>query len=178
MRVGVIQTRWNEEHVGNLVKGVNVGLEECNVKNENVFLTSVPGCFELPIAARYLALSGTVDAIVCTGVLIKGDTMHFEFISDAVTKGLMNIMLVTNIPIVFGVLTCNTEQQVRDRSSPANGYKKNNHGYDWGQTAVEMALLRAEALGGKITESRHLKDMGFGDSGDKESVTDKKAGFF
>jgi 6,7-dimethyl-8-ribityllumazine synthase len=73
IRVGIIRTRWNQEHVGNLVDGAKKALKECNVKEENIFETSVPGCFELPLAARFLALSGTVDAIVTAGVLIKGD---------------------------------------------------------------------------------------------------------
>jgi 6,7-dimethyl-8-ribityllumazine synthase len=87
-------------------------------------------------------LSGTVDAVICAGVLIKGDTMHFEYICDAVSKGIMNVGINTNMPVVFGVLTCLTEEQVVARSSGDS-----NHGYDWGKTAVEMALLRGEAMG-------------------------------
>lgn len=102
----------------------------------------MPGSFELPLAAKFLAMSGTVDAIICAGVLIKGDTMHFEYIADTVSKGIMNVGIQTNLPIVFGVLTCLNEEQVKKRSSGDN-----NHGYDWGKTAVEMALLRAEAVG-------------------------------
>jgi 6,7-dimethyl-8-ribityllumazine synthase len=73
VRVGIIKTRWNEEHVGNLVEGCKKALKECKVKEENIFETSVPGSYELPLAARFLALSGTVDAIVVAGVLIKGE---------------------------------------------------------------------------------------------------------
>ena len=73
MRVGIIRTRWNDEHVTNLVNGCKQALMECNVKEENIFETSVPGSYELPLAARFLALSGTVDAIVAAGVLIKGE---------------------------------------------------------------------------------------------------------
>lgn len=73
VRVGIIRTRWNDEHVSNLVTGCKKALKECNVQEENIFETSVPGSYELPLAARFLALSGTVDAIVCAGVLIKGE---------------------------------------------------------------------------------------------------------
>jgi 6,7-dimethyl-8-ribityllumazine synthase len=73
VRIGIIRTRWNSEHVGNLVEGCRKALKECNVKEENIFETEVPGSFELPLAARFLALTGTVDAIVTAGVLIKGD---------------------------------------------------------------------------------------------------------
>ena len=173
MRIGIIRTRWNNEDVKNLVSGIREGLSKCKVKDENIFETSVPGSFELPLAARYLALSGTVDAIICCGVLIKGDTMHFEFIADAVAKGLMNTQLQTSTPIVFGVLTCNTDEQVKARSTGDN-----NHGVDWGMTAVEMALLRAEALGGKAKDVKPLTDLGFGVPKDGEPLKKKKSTFF
>lgn len=174
MRIGIIKTRWNEEHVTNLVAGIKKGLKDCNVDEANIFETSVPGSFELPLAARFLALTGTCDAIVTTGVLIKGDTMHFEFIADAVAKGIMNIGLQTSTPIVFGVLTCQNEQQVKDRSTGDN-----NHGYDWGKTAVEMGLLRTEALGGKKGEESKemLAAMGF-NKGDENANKEKKSAFF
>jgi 6,7-dimethyl-8-ribityllumazine synthase len=73
IRIGIIRTRWNEEHVKNLVAGCRKALKECGVKDENIFETTVPGSYELPMAARFLALSGTVDAIVTAGVLIKGE---------------------------------------------------------------------------------------------------------
>lgn len=175
MRIGIIKTRWNDKHVDNLVSGIKTALAECKVQEDNIFETSVPGAFELPIAAQFLALSGTVDAIICTGVLIKGDTMHFEYISDAVSKGIMNIGLNTRTPVIFGVLTCLTEAQVVARSTPGNG----NHGYDWGKTAVEMALLRAEALGGTTVSAKVLKGMGFAEEkGKKEPKKDKDKVFF
>lgn len=77
VRVGLIRTRWNDEHVTNLVNGCRKALKECNVAESNIFETSVPGCYELPMAAKYLALSGTVDVIVTPGVLIKGDVSRF-----------------------------------------------------------------------------------------------------
>lgn len=137
----------------NLVSGAKQALKECKVPEENIFETSVPGSFELPLAAKFLAMSGTVDAIITTGVLIKGDTMHFEYICDATSKAIMNVGIQTNVPIVFGVLTCLNEEQVKKRSSGDN-----NHGYDWGKTAVEMALLRADAIGAATKPT----GMGFG----------------
>jgi 6,7-dimethyl-8-ribityllumazine synthase len=163
MRIGIIRTRWNDEHVSNLVQGIRTALQDCQVPKENIFETSVAGAFELPLAARFLALSGTVDAMICTGVLIKGDTMHFEYICEAVSHGIMNTGLQTQTPVIFGVLTCLNEEQVRARSSGSH-----NHGYDWGKTAVEMALLRSEALGGKASDNSVLGAMGFG--GDKSKT--------
>jgi 6,7-dimethyl-8-ribityllumazine synthase len=174
MRIGIIRTRWNDEHVTNLVDGIKQGLRACQVEEDNIFETSVPGAFELPMAARFLALSGTVDAIITTGVLIKGETMHFEYISDAVAKGIMNIGLQTSTPVIFGVLTCLDEAQVQARSSGDS-----NHGVDWGKTAVEMALLRTEAMGGKAEGKAKLKAMGFSEEADKlEKKKKEGAGFF
>lgn len=175
IRIGIIRTRWNDEHVTNLVDGCKKALKECNVKEENIFETSIPGAYELPLSARFLALSGTVDAIVTAGVLIKGETMHFEYISDAVSSGLMSVQLQTQCPVVYGVLNCMNEDQVKARSSGDN-----NHGYDWGKTAVEMALLRNEALniasgGGKANK---LVDLGFAKEPSKEEKEVKAPGFF
>jgi 6,7-dimethyl-8-ribityllumazine synthase len=87
----------------------------------------------------------------------------------------MNIGLNTRTPVIFGVLTCLTEEQVIARSTPGEG----NHGYDWGKTAVEMALLRAEALGGTTVQAKVLKGMGFAEEkGKKEPKTDKEKIFF
>lgn len=157
---------------------IQAGCKECKVTEENVFIKEVPGAYELPYAAKLLAMSGTVDAIICTGVLIKGDTLHFEYISDAVTSGIMNVNLVTMTPVVYGVLNCLDEEQVKKRSSDENG--GHNHGVDWGKTAVEMALMRRETsskgAGGKVKE---LAPMGFqapAEGGD--GVQKEKPGFF
>uniref|UniRef100_A0A7S2RMT1 6,7-dimethyl-8-ribityllumazine synthase n=1 Tax=Rhizochromulina marina TaxID=1034831 RepID=A0A7S2RMT1_9STRA len=155
-RIGIISTRWNPEIIGDLKSGVKQALEECKVKDANIFETEVPGAFELPLAARFLALSGTVDAVVCVGCLIKGDTMHFEYICDTVSSGLMNVGLQTSTPVVFGVLTVMDEEQAKARSTG-----ENNHGLSWGKTAVEMALLRQSALGQGKSMSM---SMGFGNA--------------
>lgn len=83
-----------------------------------------------------------VDAVICLGCLVKGSTMHFEYISEAVTQGIMNLQLTTGIPVIFGVLTCLNEDQALIRAGYDVGANKgHNHGLDWGSTAVEMALL-------------------------------------
>mmetsp|Transcript_11963 Transcript_11963/g.17555 ORF Transcript_11963/g.17555 Transcript_11963/m.17555 type:complete len:225 (-) Transcript_11963:1828-2502(-) len=173
VRVGIIRTRWNEEHVTNLVDGARKALKECNVEEENIFETEVPGSFELPLAAKFLAMSGTVDAIICAGVLIKGDTMHFEYICDTVSSGIMNVALNTNTPVIFGVLTCLDEEQVKIRSTGDS-----NHGYDWGKTAVEMATLKNQATGVKKGKSEKLEKLGFNKEDSKEKERKKVPGFF
>jgi len=171
VRIGIIKTRWNKVHVNNLADGAKKALKECGVQDANIFETEVPGAYELPIAAKFLAMSGTVDAIVTCGVLIKGETMHFEYICEAVSSGLMSVGLQTSLPVVFGVLTCLDETQVKKRSTGDN-----NHGYDWGKTAVEMALLRNEALG----KNKAMGAMGFstGEPVDKTPAKKESIGFF
>ncbi|KAG8470321.1 hypothetical protein KFE25_008742 [Diacronema lutheri] len=142
VRVAIVTARWNEDITTALVSGCRKTLTELKVPAENIFETSVPGSFELPLATRLLALSGTCDVIVAIGCLIDGETTHFDVISNAVAKGLMDVGLQTATPVVFGVLTCNTHEQAVARSHGGH-----NHGIDWAKTAVEMALLRASALG-------------------------------
>ena len=172
VRIGIIKTRWNKNHVDNLVSGARDALlKECNVLESNIFETEVPGAFELPIAAKLLAMSGTVDAIICCGVLIKGETMHFEYICDAVSNGIMNVGLQTSTPCIFGVLTCLNEEQVKVRSTGTN-----NHGLGWAKTAVEMSILRNEALG-KAKKGA----IGFSTGtpvGDSSNVKKERVGFF
>lgn len=141
-RIGIITARWHPEIIDSLVAGAKEAFKECGVSEDNLVISEVPGAFELPLAARYMALSGTVDAILPVGVLIKGETLHFEVISDSVTSGLMNVGLQTGVPVLFGVLTAMTEKQALERATGSN-----NHGIQWGKAAVEMALLRTSAIG-------------------------------
>ncbi|KAG5926972.1 hypothetical protein E4U42_002750 [Claviceps africana] len=94
--------------------------------------------------------SGAFDAIIAVGVLIKGETMHFEYIADAVSQGLMRVQLDTGVPVIFGVLTVLTEDQAKARAGMASDGKGHNHGEDWGQAAVEMGVKRKEWTAGKI----------------------------
>jgi 6,7-dimethyl-8-ribityllumazine synthase len=90
------------------------------------------------------AKKGAFDAVICVGVLIKGSTMHFEYICEAVTQGIMRVGLDSNIPVIFGVLTCLNDEQAHNRAGLVpNGH---NHGEDWGSAAVEMALVKNRAL--------------------------------
>merc|ERR1719387_2932689 len=165
VRVGIIKARWHEDVCNNLVEGIKSSLKACGVDDENIIESEVPGSFELPLASRYLALSQTVDVIIPLGVLIKGDTYHFEVIADQCTKGLMDVGLSTGVPVIFGVLTVNTEEQAIYRSTGSN-----NHGIQWGKAAVEMALLRESAIGSSKSGNQFL---GFGTTtpvGDKGSA--------
>lgn len=142
VRVGIIMARWNADIVQGLYKGVNESLLAAGVKPSNIFSTYVPGAFELPLTAKFLAASKRVDVIICLGCLIKGDTMHFEVIAEATANGIMQVGLDSYVPIIFGVLTVYEKEQAIVRSS---GPK--NEGQGWGKSAVEMGLARMSALG-------------------------------
>jgi len=116
LRVGVIRTSWNETLVGSLHTKCLQALKEYGVNPENIVQDyDVPGSFELPFAAQSLAQSGAVDVVICFGVLIKGETMHFEYISAAVSTGLMQVQLNTGVPVIYGVLNCLTLEQAAVR---------------------------------------------------------------
>jgi len=165
VRVGIIATRWNDDVITKLKNGAMEALKECGVQEKNVFETQVPGAFELPLASRYLALSNTVDVIINIGCLIKGDTMHFEYICEAASSGLMRVGLDTGVPCIFGVLTVLSKEQALDRAKE----DKSNSGYVWGKSAVEMAILRSDAMG-----ARGVKKMGLNFA--KDGLNGEKSG--
>lgn len=153
LRIGIVKTRWNAEYVEAMHADVKAALLEKGVKESEIVLMEVPGAYELPMATRLMCAAQKVDAVVCIGVLIKGETDHYEYIANAVSTGLMDLQLTLSIPIVFGVLTCRTEEQAKLRSLG----DKTNAG-DWGRTAVEMAELKKLQYGGVKTGK---KSVGF-----------------
>lgn len=137
LRIGIVKAMWNHELTDSLFDGCKKAILETGVKEENIVALDVPGSYEVVLGAKHLIDTARVDAVVCLGTLIKGETMHFEYIADAVTSGIMRLNLDTGVPVIFGVLTCLTEEQARVRAIGGN-----NHGVPWGKTAVEMALLK------------------------------------
>ena len=135
LKIGVVAARWNEEYTSSLRADCVRALRDTGVSDEDIVVSEVPGSFEVVLGAKYLLDQG-VDAVVAIGCLIKGETMHFEYICDVVSTGLMQLGTDIGKPVIFGVLTCLTEEQARVRS-----IGEHNHGYGWGQSAVEMALL-------------------------------------
>jgi len=149
LRILIVHARWNIEILQHLVDGAKKRLTQVyKVPSENIVIQSVPGSWELPFVTKQLIQqsiqSGNpFDAVISIGVLIKGKTMHFEYISSAVSQGLMNIGLETGVPVVFGVLTCLTEEQAWLRAGVgAHGTGAHNHGEDWADVAVELGSLR------------------------------------
>jgi len=172
VRVGIIMARWNADIIQGLYKGVNESLSKAGVLPSNVFTTYVPGAFELPITAKFLAASKRVDVIICLGCLIKGDTMHFEYIAQATASGIMQVSLETYVPCIFGVLTVLNKEQAIIRST---GEK--NEGLSWGTTAIEMGLARMSALGiGKAVMKDAEKQTPFVNFNATAPVQPKKEG--
>lgn len=136
LRIGVIRARWNSAIVDRLAQGVERGLGQLGVRT--VVKHSVPGSFEIPLAAKLLAASGTVDAVVCIGAVIRGETTHYELISEQCGHGVQQAQLDTGVPILFGVLTVENEAQAEARSQHAGGH---NVGEEAAVGAVEMARL-------------------------------------
>ncbi|PZX52730.1 6,7-dimethyl-8-ribityllumazine synthase [Algoriphagus chordae] len=131
---GIIVSEWNEDVTEALYSGAYQTLLENGAKKENIIRRNVPGSFELTLAAQWLAQEESIDAVICLGCVIQGETKHFDFICDAVAHGITNVGLKYNKPVIFGVLTPNTQQQAMDRA----GGKHGNKGDEAAITAVKM----------------------------------------
>ena len=143
-RFAIVVSRFNPEITDGLLAGARDALAQADVRDDDVTLVRVPGAFELPIAAQRLAESGRFDGVICLGCLIKGDTMHFEYIADAATRGISEVGLATGVPVAFGVLTTFTDEQAEVRARPGDG----NKGREAALAAVEMATLLRTIDGG------------------------------
>lgn len=141
LRIGIIRTSWNDSLVSSLSSQCKQALISSGVSPKNIVadVWDVPGAFELPFSAQRLAATGTVDAIICFGVLVKGETQHFEYISSAVSTGLMQVQLSSNLPVLYGVLNCLTLEQAQDRCGP-----KSPLPLSLATTALRMASLNVE----------------------------------
>jgi 6,7-dimethyl-8-ribityllumazine synthase len=133
-KFGIVVSEWNEQVTESLFSGAVETLLTHGAKKENIFRKNVPGSFELTLGAQWLAELEEIDAVICLGCVIQGETRHFDFICDAVAHGITNVALKYNKPVIFGVLTPNTLQQALDRS----GGKHGNKGDEAAITAVKM----------------------------------------
>jgi 6,7-dimethyl-8-ribityllumazine synthase len=140
----LVVSSFNREVTDGLLRGARSALADAGVHNADVTIVRVPGAFEIPFTARKLAQSGRYDAIVCLGCLIKGETMHFEYIASAVSHGIMAVSADTGIPVTFGVLTTLTEEQAAARAGDGPA----NKGWEAAVAAVEMATIVREHWSG------------------------------
>lgn len=138
LRVAVVSARWNSHITLRLLDGVRRGLTDAGVGEADVIETWVPGAFELPLAAKTWAQSGRVDAVVCLGCVIRGETTHYESVAGECASGIQQAQLDTGVPIAFGVLTVENLDQALARSEGVGGH---NVGEDGAKVAVEMATL-------------------------------------
>ena len=143
LRVGMVRATWNSGIVDRLAAGVQRGLTELGV-TETTEVT-VPGCLEIPLAARMLARSGRIDAIVTIGAVIRGETTHYELVSEGAAQGVMAVQLETGVPIGFGLVTVENAEQAVARSEGHGGH---NVGEDAAYVAVSMALLARDLPAG------------------------------
>jgi 6,7-dimethyl-8-ribityllumazine synthase len=143
LRFGVVVARFNHLVTEPLLEGALAALRRHGAGDDDIHVVHVPGSFEAPLFARLLAIGGKVDAVICLGAVIKGETPHFDYISSAVVNGLAAIMRETEVPIALGILTTDTFDQAMQRA----GGKLGNKGYEAAVTAIEMASLR-KALDG------------------------------
>lgn len=136
-RFAIVAAKFNSEIVDALLTGALDAFRKHNVPDDRINVVRVPGAFELPLVAQLLGDSGNYVAIVCLGAVIKGDTDHYEYVCHAATDGILEASLSCGIPIIFGVLTCSTDEQALDRA----GGKQGNKGSECAVTAIEMVSL-------------------------------------
>jgi 6,7-dimethyl-8-ribityllumazine synthase len=140
-RVAVVAARWNAEIVDELLAGCARRLKELGLKDAAVEVHRVPGAYELPFAAKVLAGKKGTSAVIALGCVIRGDTPHFDYVAGECARGIMQLNVTGKVPVFFGVLTVNTEEQARERT----GGKHGHNGARAAEAAVEMVLMARKA---------------------------------
>jgi 6,7-dimethyl-8-ribityllumazine synthase len=146
LKLGIAVAEWNSEVTGKLLEGTLLALSKCGVAKENIIKIDVPGSFELTSGAQFLLQNHSLDAVICLGCVVQGETRHFDFICDAVANGLTQVAIKHSKPVIFGVLTTNNQQQALERCGGKHGHK----GEEAAVTAVKMALLKDQLGKAKI----------------------------
>jgi 6,7-dimethyl-8-ribityllumazine synthase len=138
-KIGIVVSQWNADITTALLNGARDTLIKAGVAESNIDILYVPGSFELPYGARQLMKPGKCDAVICLGCIIQGETKHDEYIASAVASGIMQLGLMSGVPVIFGVLTTNDEAQAKERA----GGKHGNKGAEAAMTALQMAYMRS-----------------------------------
>ncbi|MEE1354014.1 MAG: 6,7-dimethyl-8-ribityllumazine synthase [Acutalibacteraceae bacterium] len=138
-KIAIVAARFNEFIVSKLISGAQDALVRHGVDDDNITLAWVPGCFEIPVVAKKMAESGKYDAVICLGAVIRGETSHYDYVCNEVSKGIAQVELQSGVPTMFGILTTDNVEQAVQRA----GTKAGNKGYDCGCGAVEMINLMA-----------------------------------
>ena len=137
IKIGIVAARFNEFIVSRLIGGALDGLKRHDVPEEQIDLAWVPGAFEIPVIAEKMAACGKYDAVICVGAVIRGDTTHYDYVCNEVSKGIAQVGLATGVPVLFGVITTENIEQAISRA----GSKGGNKGYDCALSAIEMVNL-------------------------------------
>lgn len=140
MRFGIVVSDWNREVTHALLEGTKKTLKKHGAKESHIVIRHVPGSFELTLGAQFLAEYDDLDAVICLGCVIQGETPHFTYICQSVTQGITQLNLEYNIPFIFGVLTTLNQEQALERA----GGKHGNKGDEAAVTAIKMAALQRE----------------------------------
>lgn len=140
IKIGIVAARFNEFITSKLLGGAEDALRRHEIPEENVSVAWVPGAFEIPLIASKMAKSGRYDAVICLGAVIRGSTSHYDYVCSEVSKGIANVSLASDIPVMFGVLTTDTIEQAIERA----GTKAGNKGFDCAVGAIEMVNLIRE----------------------------------
>jgi 6,7-dimethyl-8-ribityllumazine synthase len=140
MRFGIVVSDWNNDITASLLSSAVNTLKKHGAKEKNINVRHVPGSFELTLGAQFLAEYDDLDAIICLGCVIRGETPHFKYICQGVTYGITQLNLDYNIPFIFGVLTTETHEQAAERA----GGTKGNKGDEAAVSAIRMAALQRE----------------------------------
>jgi len=144
LRVGIVAAKFNQGITGKLLHTCVDALKSQGVVKDAIDVVRVPGAFEIPLVARTMAASGRVDAVICLGAVIRGDTRHFDYICAEVSRGIGQVALDTAVPVIFGVLTTETVAQAEERADP----KKFNRGGEAAKSAIEMVRVMRMIRGG------------------------------
>ena len=147
MKVALVVSKYHDFITTRLETGARAALKESGVGDDDVETFAVPGAFELPQAAMYLAESGAWQAVICLGCLIRGETPHFDYIAQATAQGIMRAAQTTGVPVLFGVLTTNTAEEAMARATDGSG----NKGREAASAAIEMVELYARIAAGEKT---------------------------
>ena len=134
MKVGIVASRFNEIIVNKLLGGAVDGLVRHGVEDGNITAVWVPGAFEIPTAAQRMAASGKYDAVICVGAVIRGETSHYDYVCNEVSKGIAQVSMTTGVPTLFGIVTTENIEQAIARAGAHAG----NKGYDCSLSAIEM----------------------------------------
>ncbi len=140
VKIGIVASRFNEFITSKLVSGAEDCLKRHGVEDDNISLAWVPGAYEIPLIAKKMAESKKYDAVICVGAVIRGATSHYDYVCNEVSKGIAQVALGCEVPVLFGVLTTDTIEQAIERA----GTKAGNKGYDCAMSALEMVNLIKE----------------------------------